>query len=123
MSDVASTSTPEPEFRERRSPATVQLPIQDISDEIGRKTLGQRRINMVWELTQAFMAASVVGTTLWVNGTIALTKDAAVVANQAASSALMQLNVMAALVTGFYFGRTNHERTGGVGGGSAHGGR
>jgi hypothetical protein len=31
----------------------------------------------------------------------------------------MQLNVLAALVTGFYFGRTNHQRTGGVGGDAA----
>ncbi len=57
------------------------------------------------------------------NGSVALNRDVATIANQAASSALMQLNVMAALVTGFYFGRTNHERTGGVGGGSVMGGR
>lgn len=94
-----------------------------MQDELNRKTLGQRRINMVWELTQALIAGSVVGTTLWVNGAIALNRDVASIVNQAASSALMQLNVMAALVTGFYFGRTNHERTGGVGGGAAVGGR
>jgi len=123
MAELTSGPSMPQQEQERRSPAIVQLPIQDVSDELNRKALGQRRINMVWELTQAFMAASVVGTTLWVNGSIALTKDAAVVANQAASSALMQLNVMAALVTGFYFGRTNHERSGGVGGGAVIGGR
>ena len=31
----------------------------------------------------------------------------------------MQLNVLAAIVVGFYFGRTNHQRVGGVGGDDA----
>lgn len=90
-------------------------------DERNRKSLGQRRINFIWEATQAFIAGSVVSTTLWVNGSVALAKEPATIANQAASSALMQLNVMAALVTGFYFGRTNHEKS--SGGNSALGAR
>jgi hypothetical protein len=96
-------------------------PISDVVDEANRKTQGQRRINMVWEATQALIAIGVVGTALMANGAVALSREITA-ASQASSSALNSLNVMAALVTGFYFGRTNHERVGGVGG-DAEGGR
>ena len=89
----------------------------DTTAEQDRKTSGQRRINVIWEMTQAGIAASVIGTTLLVDAVVALRQVAAAPApSEIASSALMQLNVMAALVTGFYFGRTNHQRSGGVGG-------
>jgi len=83
------------------------------TSEEDRKSAGQRRVNIIWEGTQAVIAVSVIGTTLFVDGYVAM-YGGELAAVQ--SSALMQLNVMAALVTGFYFGRTNHQRTGGVGG-------
>lgn len=83
---------------------TVQ---QDISHA------GQRRINLIWEVTQAIIALGVIGATLFVDGYAAIHGNEL---NQIQSSALMQLNVMAALVTGFYFGRTNHQKQGGIGG-------
>jgi hypothetical protein len=79
--------------------------------EQDRHSLGQRRVNLVWEGTQAVIALGVIGTTLAVDGTIAIYGTSV---TEISSSALMQLNVMAALVTGFYFGRTNHQRVGGV---------
>jgi len=75
-------------------------------------TAGQRRINFIWETTQAMIAVSVIGTTLLVDALVALR---GIQLTEVTTSAQTQLNVMAALVTGFYFGRTNHTRTGGVG--------
>ena len=77
------------------------------------KTAGQRRVNILWEVTQSAIALAVVVVTLYVNAAVAL-RAVEMIASQ--QSGLMQLNVMAALVTGFYFGRTNHTRQGGVGG-------
>lgn len=67
--------------------------------EEDRATYGQRRINLIWEGTQAAIAVSVTIATvigaLW-------GVDSAVLANSFF------------LVVGFYFGRTNHQRIGGV---------
>ncbi len=82
--------------------------------EQDRKSASQRRINLIWEYTQAIIAGAVIGTTLLVDARVALWTG--MNASEYSSAAMMQLNVMAALVTGFYFGRTNHQRTGGVGG-------
>jgi cobalamin synthase len=84
------------------------------------KTAGQRRINIVWEVTQAIIALGVIGVTLYVNAVTAIFITKFI---EIQSSALMQLNVMAAIITGFYFGRTNHQRVGGVGGDSVDTGR
>lgn len=81
------------------------------SAEQDRHSLGQRRVNLIWEGTQALIALSVIGATLGVDASVAVYGSGA---TEVQSSALMQLNVMAALVTGFYFGRTNHQRVGGV---------
>lgn len=65
-----------------------------------RHTQSQRRINLIWEVTQACIALVVVG------------------ANVLAAFYLTAQNQMLAnaffLVIGFYFGRTNHQRVGGV---------
>lgn len=95
------------------SPATTE--------EQDRKTAGQRQINKVWEYTQAFIAVSVIGTALAVNAYVAIKGPTAPV--EINQSALMQLNVMAVMVTTFYFVRTNHTRSGGVGGDVVGGGR
>ena len=67
--------------------------------EQDRAALGHRRINMVWEITQAFIAISVVTANL-------LAAFYLSAANTVLSNAFF-------LVIGFYFGRTNHTRSSG----------
>lgn len=85
------------------------------TEEQDRVTAGQRAVNMVWETTQMKIALSViwasllVGVILAVGGRVLGTADIQL-------AAVVFLFGVANLVTGFYFGRTNHQRTGGVGG-------
>lgn len=75
---------------------------------------GQREINKIWENTQMKVALSVIWASLAVSGILAVggkflgTPDLQL-------AAIVFLFGVANLVTGFYFGRTNHSRTGGVG--------
>jgi hypothetical protein len=68
--------------------------------EEDRLTAAARSINMIWEVTQAMIAVMVV------------------VANVIAAFYLPLQNTLLAnaffLIIGFYFGRTNHARSGGV---------
>lgn len=87
-----------------------------------RKAAGQRRINIIWELTQASVALAVTGTTLFVAGVIARTvayPASSEAMTAAAAAAFLLLSNAFFLVIGFYFGRTNHQRTGGIGGEAA----
>ncbi len=87
------------------------------TDEEDRKTAGQRQINLIWETTQMRVALSVIWSSLAVAGVLAVlgkwlgTPDMQL-------AAIVFLFGVANLVTGFYFGRTNHARTGGIGGDS-----
>ena len=82
------------------------------------KSAGQRAINLVWETTQMKIALSVIWSALLVSVILA-------VGGKLLGSADIQLAAVvfifgvANLVTGFYFGRTNHQRSGGIGGDSA----
>lgn len=79
------------------------------------KTAGQRAINLVWETTQMKIALSVIWAALVVSSLLAvLGKYFGSPDIQLA--AVVFLFGVANLVTGFYFGRTNHQRSGGVGG-------
>ena len=81
---------------------------------------GQRFVNMIWETVQALIAASVVTATLFVSGRIALLvtmPQATEKQNAFAQTAFMLISNLASLIVGFYFGRTNHQKIGGVGGG------
>jgi hypothetical protein len=75
---------------------------------------GQRHINAMWETTQMRIALSVV----WASLLVAVVLS---VAGKGLGSTELQLAAVvfifgvANLVTGFYFGRTNHTKTGGVG--------
>jgi len=69
---------------------------------------GQRRVNLIWEYTQSAIAIGVTLATLSASVTLILRSDANVAAFVLLSNAFF-------LVVGFYFGRTNHQRTGGVG--------
>lgn len=72
------------------------------------RTAGQRRINLIWETTQSLIALSVCSVTLTV-AALMVQRDAG------AEGAIAMLSNAFFLVIGFYFGRTNHERSGGVG--------
>lgn len=81
--------------------------VADTTAEEDRHTLGQRRVNLIWELTQAAIAVGVSGTTLYVAARLVLFEAINETALQLMSNAFF-------LVIGFYFGRTNHQRVGGV---------
>jgi hypothetical protein len=63
-------------------------------------TAGQRRVNMIWETTQASIAVVIVGAMVYceVHG---INSD--------------KITNACFLIVGFYFSRTNHTATGGVG--------
>lgn len=88
------------------------------TEEEDRKSLGQREINLIWETTQMKVALSVIWAALAVGAVLAVfstwlgTPDVQL-------AAVVFLFGVANLVTGFYFGRTNHQRSGGVGGDAA----
>ncbi len=71
--------------------------------------IGQRRINLIWETTQAFIAISVVLCNLVVGTAVGL-------GYSAAKTPELLTNTLF-LVVGFYFSRTNHAAIGGVLGG------
>jgi hypothetical protein len=68
---------------------------------------GQRRINLIWESTQALVALGVTFVTLFVAGSMAIKGND--------HGAFLLLSNVFFLVVGTYFQRTNHQRIGGVG--------
>lgn len=111
----------EPGVHERRptpSPVPSLAPATTLEDDI--RTAGQRIINLIWETTQRNIAYVVISVALFADvltvmvGSYAILNDivpsAVIVA--IGTGALMQLNTMAGIVLGFYFGRTNHARVG-----------
>ncbi len=69
--------------------------------EEDRKTLGQRRVNLIWEVTQAIVALMVTAATIY----SALTGVESPLLGNAFT-----------LIIALYFVRQNHTKTGGVGG-------
>ena len=63
-------------------------------------TSGQRRINLIWEVTQAVIAVSITLAIIYTS----INK----VSSQELTNAFF-------LIVGFYFSRTNHQAIGGVG--------
>jgi hypothetical protein len=86
------------------SPSQPSLP-PDTTAQQDMTTAGQRRVNLIWEYTQSVIALMVFGAgvfaALW--GMIHNTEVSAFLAG------------ICGTVTGFYFGRTNHEKIGGIG--------
>lgn len=79
---------------------------------------GQRFVNLIWESMQASIAAGVVICALYVAGRVALLviiPEATEKQAAAANTAFMLIGNLVSLIVGFYFGRTNHQKTGGVG--------
>lgn len=64
------------------------------------RTAGQRRVNLIWEYTQAFIAIIVIGNFVFQSG-----REKAIDPFSAG---------IVGVVIGFYFGRTNHARIGDV---------
>jgi uncharacterized membrane protein len=85
------------------------------ADEADRSYLGQRRVNLLWERTQAIIAISVVEVTLAICAYIVVAGDPTGGPGSPRVLAFVLLSGLVNLVVGFYFGRTNHTRTGGTG--------
>lgn len=78
------------------------------TSEQDRHSAGQRRINIIWEVTQAAIALSVI----W--GTIGAAIWISVYDPMNRLMAFLFMSNAVSIVIGFYFGRTNHQRIGGV---------
>jgi hypothetical protein len=70
-------------------------------------TAGQRKVNLIWEYTQAVVALIVVGATMASGVYDAFTHSDKQVPTI--------MSVAFGTVVGFYFSRTNHQAIGGVG--------
>jgi len=70
-------------------------------------TAGQRRVNLIWEYTQAIVALIVVGATM-ASGVF----DAFTHSDKQVPTIM---SVAFGTVVGFYFSRTNHQAIGGIG--------
>lgn len=82
------------------------------------RTAGQRWTNRLWESVQAFISVTVVSVALIVNGRLAMLAISGAASESqvaTASSANQNINILASLIIGFYFGRVNHQREAGVG--------
>ncbi len=79
------------------------------TSEQDRTTLGQRRVNLIWEVTQATIAVLVTLASVWVSGVLCLR------GKEGDTAAFLLLSNSFFLIVGFYFSRTNHTKVGGVG--------
>lgn len=70
------------------------------TEEQDTVTAGQRRINIIWETTQAAIAIAVTAALIYVS-----VKD---ISGEELKNAFF-------LIIGFYFSRTNHSNVGGIG--------
>lgn len=98
-----------------KTPATIITPSGAVvaaptsTEEQDRHTAGQRAVNMMWESTQRQIALAVIVTASLVAGYLSVWGMA-----DSQTAAMVFLFGVANLITGFYFGRTNHQRVGGV---------
>lgn len=79
------------------------------------RTDDQRRISGIWERTQQLIALSVVEVTLIVAALKSIEASNSGQPSTEAGVAFVFLASVSNLVIGFYFGRTNHQRVGGIG--------
>lgn len=86
----------------------VQAPLAPrTTEQEDLTTAGQRRINLIWEYTQAIIALVVVGATMAAGLRSAWTKSS--------EQLPTIMSVAFGTVVGFYFSRTNHAAIGGIG--------
>ena len=88
---------------ERRVDAPSKSPTTTLQEDI--TTAGQRKVNLIWEYTQAAIALIVVLASI----------TAAVMAMLAGKEVSAFLSFVCGNVVGFYFSRTNHAAIGGIG--------
>jgi len=103
---------------ESSPPRTDNMP-SETTAEGDRMTAGQRRVNLIWEFTQAFIAVMVVSITIVTSSLTVRMLSLSGASDQQvslATTAFLFMSNIASLVVGFYFGRTNHQRVGGIGG-------
>jgi len=91
---------------------TVATPTTTEEQNLG--TAGQRETSLMWETTQRQIALWVIGSALFVSVVIAVFGGLLGIPLELRLAAVVFLFGVANLVTGFYFGRTNHTRVGGV---------
>lgn len=98
-------------------PSTVPAPLPGRTEdklpsattpEQDRTTASQRRVNLIWEVTQAVIAIEVTSASVGVAASLSLRGDSG-------QAAFLLLSNAFFLIVGFYFSRTNHTKTGGVG--------
>jgi hypothetical protein len=91
---------------------TLRTPNESLPPDTTRQQdlthAGQRRINLIWEYTQAFIAIVVVASTMVVGVKIGLDGKPELTLPTILSTGF-------GLVVGFYFSRTNHSAIGGIG--------
>jgi hypothetical protein len=103
---MADNNHSEPVVDRRTDPV---LPPTTTREE-DRHSAGQRDINRTWEYTQRLIALSVT----WVSLSVAAWLAIMGATESVQTAALVFVFGVANLVIGFYFGRTNHQRVGGV---------
>lgn len=113
--EAPATVVPAPVEKTRDQVAASDIAVQEESD---RRAAGQRNINLIWENTQMKVALSVIWSSLAVSFFLSVFGKWLGTADMQLAAIVFLFGV-ANLVTGFYFGRTNHQKSGGVGGDSA----
>lgn len=89
-------------------PAEINLTLPPTTtSEQDTNTANQRKINLIWEMTQAFIAVVVILSNMVAGLTYAVTGKTDNIPAVLSSSLF--------LVIGFYFSRTNHAAIGGIG--------
>lgn len=90
-------------------PKRTNEPLSATTTEQEDKTVaGQRKINLIWEVTQAIIAVVVTLFTMGMGAYIVISEKPDTVIPTIFSVAF-------GMITGFYFSRTNHEAQGGIG--------
>lgn len=83
------------------------------TEEDDRVSAGQRTVNLIWETTQMKIALSVIWGSLFVGVALAVFGKW-LGSGDIQLAAVVFVFGVANLVTGFYFGRSNHQKIGGV---------
>lgn len=103
-----TTSNPIPETEPQSTLDAAVLRTASTRTEVELRTAGQRRVNLIWEYTQATIALTTVAANILYIFLLLFIHDVSATATTAA----VLLSNAFFLVIGFYFGRTNHARIG-----------
>jgi hypothetical protein len=116
MSDdapAASVTTAEQDRETAGSRVAAAQQATRTADEVTLREASRRAVNLMWETTQMRIAFAVIGTALLVACVLSV-GGRYFGGPDVQLAALVFIFGVANLVTGFYFGRTNHTKTGGV---------